>query len=629
MYGREAKCIFLGVEIKVLHIIFTTITLSTVLSTKPTLRSPYIQDYDVIEYDHVHLRDHHVSKRSTALKFKFKAFGRTFTPLLRKDNGHIYQDFMFETSTGHRKREPPLLYSGIIQEDESKIHGVLKKKGHFEGRITSQNETFYIERASHHFDDVTNFHTIIYKHSDVIFNTSQSFCAHSKLLNTQKSLIPDAFNDNLSANRHWNKNEFVYQRKRKKRAVDPTKKICELYMEADHLLYQKFESDEDTVIEKLTEHVQALNAIYNDIDFDNSGHPDSIGFIIKKIKIWDDPTVDGYKYDDNYAVDYLLNLYSDGNFDDYCLSYLFTNRDFSDGVLGLAWLGNPSTSVAGGVCETHKTFNGEGKSLNSGVVTFLNYGSDVPSSVSHSTFAHEIGHNFGSDHDPTGNIDCTPGDPTGNYIMYPLSTSGHKENNFKLSNCSTNQIQPVIAEKARGEDGCFVDYTVALCGNRIVEEGEECDCGWEGECLESCCNPQVNDTTLPGVETPCTLRSTSVCRPSGDLQDIPTGKSLPGTPCNHFKGYCDVFNICRQVNPEGPLSNLKKLLTGDAFNAVKGFIEEHWYLGIILGLAMFISILLVVKFCSKSTKDIVKPLEKPDSQSPLPRPNQIAPQTYM
>lgn len=42
----------------------------------------------------------------------------------------------------------------------------------------------------------------------------------------------------------------------------------------------------------------------------------------------------------NIGVETFLNLNSEQNHDDFCLAYVFTDRDFDDGVLGLAWVGS-------------------------------------------------------------------------------------------------------------------------------------------------------------------------------------------------------------------------------------------------------------------------------------------------
>jgi len=43
--------------------------------------------------------------------------------------------------------------------------------------------------------------------------------------------------------------------------------------------------------------------------------------------------------DENIGVEKLLELNSEETHDDVCLAYVFTYRDFADGVLGLAWVG--------------------------------------------------------------------------------------------------------------------------------------------------------------------------------------------------------------------------------------------------------------------------------------------------
>ena len=50
----------------------------------------------------------------------------------------------------------------------------------------------------------------------------------------------------------------------------------------------------------------------------------------------------------DFAVD-IDRFFSEENYDQFCLAYMFTYRDFEGGTLGLAWTGDLKN--AGGVCE--------------------------------------------------------------------------------------------------------------------------------------------------------------------------------------------------------------------------------------------------------------------------------------
>lgn len=107
--------------------------------------------------------------------------------------------------------------------------------------------------------------------------------------------------------------------------------------------------------------------------------------------------------------------------------------------------------------------------------------------------------------------------------MFARATSGDKKNNNKFSPCSLKSIEPVLNAKARSAKGCFTGkYTMkyiyvsnqnnnyyilerqlAICGNGVVEHGEECDCGWEEDCKDMCCYPMSRHPSIN--EKPCTL----------------------------------------------------------------------------------------------------------------------------
>lgn len=185
---------------------------------------------------------------------------------------------------------------------------------------------------------------------------------------------------------------------------------------------------------------------------------------------------------------------------------LLTGESFKDGVVGKALKGPICTyEYSGGVSMDH---------------------SKVLAIVA-TTVAHEMGHNFGMEHDSDS---CNCPDP--HCIMSSASTSVAPTH---WSSCSIDQLNLAFS---RGMNHCMKNkpeklFESPVCGNGFVEPGEECDCGLPHHCNNSCCDPWT-----------CRLYSNATCA-TGECCDLETCKPRDaGILCRGAVGECDLPEYC-------------------------------------------------------------------------------------
>ncbi|XP_068410134.1 disintegrin and metalloproteinase domain-containing protein 7 [Eschrichtius robustus] len=173
-----------------------------------------------------------------------------------------------------------------------------------------------------------------------------------------------------------------------------------------------------------------------------------------------------------------------------------------------------------------------------------------------SRMAHQLGHNLGMRHD---DYPCTC--TLGKCVM----DSDGSTPALKFSKCSKTQYQQYLKDY---KPTCMFNIPFSdklsdypYCGNKRLDDGEECDCGPVQECTNPCCDAH-KCMLKPGFSCAegeccesCQLKkAASICRPAKDECDFPemcTGHSsgcpkdqfqINGFPCKNAKGYCFMGN---------------------------------------------------------------------------------------
>ncbi|XP_078360304.1 disintegrin and metalloproteinase domain-containing protein 10-like [Oculina patagonica] len=528
----------------------------------------FINHYEPLNYDTTPVLEQHGRVRRSSpnsddwIVLNLKTHQREFKIRLRRDVELFTDDFSVENADF----DPAMVVKGDVEgQKNSLVHGFITDDGVFEGKIHVGNDEYFVESAKEYFKDAPKyFHSVIYESRDVHY--PHAYGAEIGVNDETKKWMDDikrsAEKEDLVDKEHDAKFEpFINRYRRAPADVDPMKVSCTLKMRADHLFTKHMAGgNKQRAMLLMADHVNAVNVVYRNTDFSGDGKPEGIQFQIARMKASDssdaaDPN-NPYR-DNNIGLERLLELNSEENHDTVCLAYIFTYRDFADDGFGLAWVGETG-AAAGGICEKATTFrDGKKKSLNTGVITFVNYNKKVIPKVSQIIFAHELGHNFGSPHDNTH--ECAPGGSEGNYIMFGRSTNGDLKNNRLFSPCSREKMNAVMDVKGRCNafKCCFQDARGAICGNMVVEKGEECDCGYvqDESCKKDVCCEGRNGTSG------CKRYPGKKCSPSQGLccsEDCtPRNKTflcLDTTECAH-SSYCNGMNAsCPVPTPKVDLT---------------------------------------------------------------------------
>uniref|UniRef100_A0A672HFP2 ADAM metallopeptidase domain 9 n=1 Tax=Salarias fasciatus TaxID=181472 RepID=A0A672HFP2_SALFA len=189
------------------------------------------------------------------------------------------------------------------------------------------------------------------------------------------------------------------------------------------------------------------------------------------------------------------------------------------------------------------------RSHGGGINTFVNNNVQALASV----VAHELGHNLGMNHDDGRDCSC----PERACIMNATATGSRS-----FSSCSADDFEKMLLLTG---GSCLLNvprpdeaFSAPACGNRLVDAGEDCDCGTQKECEDDPCCEFQTCRLKPGARCAfgeccykCQfLPGGSVCRSSTDECDLPefcNGSSpfcqsdvfvQDGQPCRNRQAFC-------------------------------------------------------------------------------------------
>nr|AMB36352.1 metalloproteinase of class P-III MPIII-1 [Vipera ammodytes ammodytes] len=484
------------------------------------LESGNVNDYEVVYLQKVTAMNKGAVKQpeqkyEDTMQYEFKVNGEPVILHLEKNKDLFSEDYS-ETHYSPDGREittnPPVedhcYYHGRIQNDAdstASISACNGLKGHFQLR----GETYFIEPLK--IPD-SEAHAV-YKYE----NVEKEDEGPKKCGVTQTNWKSDEPIKKASQLVATSEQQSYYDRFR----------YIKLVIVVDHSMVTKYNNNSTAIRTRIYEMVNTLNVVFRYMN---------IRVALVYLEMWTNRDLINVASAGNVTLNLfgewrerdLLNRRKHDN------AQLLTAIDFDRETIGLAHISSMCQSKRSvGIVEDHSNIN-------------------LPVAI---TMAHEIGHNLGMSHDT---VNCTCG--ANSCIMAPILSNPPP---LYFSNCSQNYYQTFLTNY---RPDCTLIRPLRtdivsppVCGNELLEKGEECDCGSPENCRYRCCDAAS-----------CKLHSWVQCE-SGECCNQCKFKSA-GILCRGRRSKCDKSEYCTGQSADCPIdrfhSNGKLCLnkTGYCYN---------------------------------------------------------------
>ncbi|XP_007561196.1 disintegrin and metalloproteinase domain-containing protein 17a isoform X3 [Poecilia formosa] len=492
-----------------------------------------LSDYEVLpvsgfQLHSVRKRDVHTQSNLERL-VSFRALQRNFKLYLTTNTALFTDDFkaVIVDKNGEEQKYDVSLqnyFTGhVVGEENSRVQAHIDGD-EFSAHILTDEAEYNVEPLWRFTNSQVDGRLLVYRSQD-IKNLSRiaspEVCGYIRV--EADDLLP------LSARRQEEHKRLVPENDHhrvKRENHDHKMNTCPLLLVADYRFYEHMgRGQESTTVNYLIELMDRVDDIYRNTTWNSefTGY----GVQIHQIIINSSPTQPPANASSGWAhynmknspvedqevwdVKKLLEQFSSDIADaasKVCLAHLFTYQDFDKGTLGLAYVAPPRPHPLGGICSEAYYPSHTAKKpsyLNTGLTSTKNYGKTILTKEADLVTTHELGHNFGAEHDPDNN-DCAPSDEKGGkFVMYPIAVSGDHDNNKRFSRCSRDSVARTLSLKA---SKCFKKRNSKVCGNSRVEEGEDCDPGLLHRSNDSCCSADCK--FKPGAI--CSDRNSPCCK---------------------------------------------------------------------------------------------------------------------